>query len=114
MLSEKAKEKLAAYDYPGNVRELENIIAGALSMIEGEHVMTEEHIILPGEEAPDGLETGFCGEGESLREYLSRLEKSAILEAMERFQGNRTKAAQYLGLSRQNLQYKLRNYKNLE
>ncbi len=43
-ISDAAKEKLLLYDYPGNVRELENMIMAAISMAEEEQSLTERHI----------------------------------------------------------------------
>ena len=44
MVSDGAREKLYRYDYPGNVRELQNIIMAAVSMAEDEHVLTEDDL----------------------------------------------------------------------
>lgn len=49
-INEKAKEKLLHYEYPGNARELENIIMSAVSMADDEETLTEKHILISGEE----------------------------------------------------------------
>ena len=114
MLSEEAKRKLLAHDYPGNVRELENIIMSAVALSGLEHVLSESALDVPVKEA------GFSGaaegikdfpEGAALGEYLEAVEKKIITRTLAESGGNISKAACALGIQRQALQYKLRKYK---
>ena len=111
MISEGAKELLKAYDYPGNVRELENIIAAAISMTDGEHVLTEEHLLMDQTNVTPFLagKTDLHLATElGLDAYLASLEQLLIQEAMEVCNGNISKAAARLGIKRQTLQHKLK------
>ncbi|NLP31194.1 MAG: sigma 54-interacting transcriptional regulator [Clostridiales bacterium] len=107
MISDRAKEKLMEYDYPGNVRELENIIMAGVSMIEEEHVLDDEHLTIDrdNKKKPASLEeVTELG----LNNYLSMIESHLIDEAMSINQGNISKAAKQLGIKRQTLQHKLK------
>lgn len=111
MISEGAKELLKAYDYPGNVRELENIIAAAISMTDGEHVLTVEHLLIDQTNVTPFLagKTDLHLATElGLDAYLASLEQLLIQEAMEVCNGNISKAAARLGIKRQTLQHKLK------
>ena len=111
MLSEKAKEKLLDYDYPGNVRELENIIMSAVSMaLEDEHVLTDKHLIVNRRKALPQQDIYELKDG-GLDEYLEKIEKSMIENALVAQGGNISKAAESLKIKRQTLQHKIKKYK---
>lgn len=102
-LSSDALKALELYSFPGNVRELENILERATALssgdgIEGEdlHLDSEE---MAGEVAGRGSET--------LDDYLNRLERQAILEALQKTDGNRTAAARLLGVTFRSMRYRL-------
>lgn len=111
MISEPALEKLKNYNYPGNVRELENIIMSAVSMAEEDHVLTDRDInIQQGyHEAPSAI-SEFDREEGTLAEYLAEIEQTVIREYLTANGGNVTKTAKDLGMLRQNLQHKLKKY----
>lgn len=110
MVSDEAIKKLQKYDYPGNVRELENIIEQTVSMADKEHVLTEKLLSMP--------ETGrrvkrpeFDYDADRpLDEYLDAIEERIIKEALVAWDGNITKAANALQIKRQTLQHKLKKY----
>ena len=78
MLAREAKEKLLSYDYPGNVRELENIIMSALSMMDDEeHVLLAEDLIINRRKALPAQDVFTLGAG-GLEEYLARIEREMI------------------------------------
>lgn len=107
MISDAAKAKLMDYSYPGNIRELENIIMAGVSMIDGEHVLTEDQlsIVKPSEDRPVGLEkTKELG----LSGYLESVETILIEEALFLCDGNISHAADLLKIKRQTLQHKLK------
>jgi len=105
--SEEARQKLLEYDYPGNIRELENIIMSAVSLSDRERILGVEHLLLPHKEK------AAFGDYEKVLEmgldaYLSQVENRLLLSAMQDCQGNISRAAARLGIKRQSLQYKLR------
>lgn len=107
MISDEAKKRLYEYDYPGNIRELENIIMSAVSMSDSEHILTEEHLSIPRPQRPvygdyaRALELG-------IDRYLEEMETRLILTALEENHGNISRAAAQLGIKRQGLQYKMK------
>ena len=112
MLSESARAALLEYDYPGNVRELENIIMAGVSMTDDEHVLSADHLSIKtnpgvaGEEFERVLESG-------LPDYLQEVEKRLIEQAMLSNGGNISRAAKELGITRQSLQHKLKRKVNI-
>lgn len=113
MLSEKAMKILEDYDYPGNVRELENILMAAVSLTEGEHVITERLLRIPGDQENKEKKHGRSSLenlGGPIDEYLRELEISLIKEALDKTNGNISQGAKVLGIKRQTLQHKMKKY----
>ena len=112
MLSDEAKCKLLSYDFPGNVRELENIIMSAAALSGAEHVLSAGALDIPEKSQETGVSCGECGDtqGVSLDEYIRAAEKKIIKKALASNGGNISKAANSLGIQRQTLQYKLKKY----
>ncbi len=108
MLSDKAKEKLMGYSYPGNVRELENIIMAAISMIDDENVLTDKHILIDNKNNLAKIEYDFTEIG--VDKYLENLEKEIILNTLATYQNNITKSAEHLKIKRQTLQHKIKKH----
>lgn len=107
-ISREAMDLLLQYDYPGNVRELENIIERAVVITRGPVIQTEDLPFTIKERAkPHRVARGPGG---TLKERVEALEKSLIEEALEQAGFNQTKAANLLGLSERMLRYKLRKY----
>lgn len=110
MVSDKAMRILEEYDYPGNVRELENILMSAVSLTEGEHVITERLLRVPkggSHTNPKNLLDTLDG---PIDEYLKLLETSLIIEALNKTKGNISQCAKALGIKRQTLQHKMKKY----
>jgi len=110
MMSESALRLLMAHDFPGNVRELENIIISAVSLVGKEHVLTEGHIKINNINAR-GNEKKLMDDikmGDGLDSLLENIERKLIKEAMLTSNGNITKAAEKLKIKRQTLQHKLK------
>ena len=110
-LSPSARNRLQDYDWPGNVRELRNVIERAI-LLESDDLILLEHLPL---EISAGLsEVGLGGFGDEEEEFvpisLSEAERRQILKTVEWARGNKTKAARTLGISRQTLREKLRQY----
>lgn len=112
MLSEGALKILKNYTYPGNVRELENIIMSAVSLTDREHVLTEKLLHLPDvEQEKKGSASGYDPSAQSLDEYLRICEEQILRRCMAENEGNISAAARQLGVKRQTLQHKLKKYK---
>jgi arginine utilization regulatory protein len=111
MLSDAAKEKLLSYDYPGNVRELENIIMSAMSLMSHEeHVLRDEDLIINRRKTLPAQDVFTLGEG-GLDQYLGRIEREMIENALVTNGGNISRAAESLRIKRQTLQHKIRKYR---
>ena len=107
-LTPEAMEKLKSYDFYGNIRELENILERAAIFSDGD-LITEDNIELRGDVlghvAGPADETASTG-GMSLKE----IERQSIERALRRWEGNRTKAANELGITRRTLITKIEEY----
>lgn len=102
-LSPAAWSALKAYPFPGNVRELENILERATALCSGTAIEADD--LQLGAESLAEARTGRAGE--TLDDYLNRVERQAIQEALEQTDGNRTAAARVLGISFRSLRYRL-------
>ena len=102
-LSDEAMEKLEIYRFPGNVRELENILERAVTLCEG-NIIGVDDLQLP--EAKEVSGSNNDGD-KTLDTYLDDIERQSILDALEKTRWNKTKAAKLLGLSFRALRYRL-------
>ena len=105
-LTSEARDMLLKYDYPGNVRELVNIIERAVVIARDQYITTDD---LPFKSVSFPEDSGKKYSG-ALRESVDELEKKLIIESMEKTQDNQTKAAEILGISERMLRYKLKKY----
>ena len=118
ILGQKALHKLMEHEWPGNVRELENEIERLWVLSGSDHVIGEEHLtpsIASGARrvsvAPTPASGGYDGAdaeisvtpGASLPDAVEKLERKMILDGLRRARGNKTRAAEVLGISRRNL-----------
>ena len=99
----KSIEKLKGYHYPGNVRELQYTIERAVIMAEGDVLQAKDLIFSP-------IESGLPQADEPQELKLSTIEKNAILKVIEKHNGNISKAAKELGLTRTALYRRLSKY----
>jgi two-component system response regulator PilR (NtrC family) len=104
-LAPAALRALEDYPFPGNVRELENVLERALALCGEERISAEDLYLTPPE--PEGGEGRELGAKWPLQEYLDRVEKEAIMEALERTRYNKTAAAKLLGITFRALRYRL-------
>jgi DNA-binding NtrC family response regulator len=104
-----AMDMLRAHPWPGNIRELENAIERATLLCDGATLLARD---LPPEVQPPTPRAGPTTEPTPLRERIraatQRIERDAILEALRMTEGNVTRAARKLGLSRRGLQLKMK------
>ncbi|MDZ7289677.1 MAG: sigma-54 dependent transcriptional regulator [candidate division KSB1 bacterium] len=107
-LSKEAMDVLLRYDYPGNMRELQNLIERAVVLSRGE-VITTADLPLPVRNLISE-QTATPPQPATLPERVEALEKEMILEALQRAGGNQSQAAKALGISERNLRYRLQKW----
>jgi two-component system response regulator PilR (NtrC family) len=107
-----ALRALDAYDFPGNVRELENIIERAVALAPGPLIGMGDlpHEISGATAGPTPSLSLLPDEGCDLDSVLGEIERRLILQALERTAGVRTQAAKLLGVSLRSLRYRLRKH----
>lgn len=131
-ITAEAMQALTSYAFPGNVRELENILERALTFSEGQRI-DRQHLQLPESDhlsrQPDPVSPSRTSDiasgppatktndsaaiwqrlpGQTLEDYLAQIEKAELLDALERCHWNRTAAAKSLGLSFRSMRYRLK------
>jgi DNA-binding NtrC family response regulator len=105
-LSREAMDLLVKYDFPGNVRELENLVHRAVVLARGSLLGSSDFPIHVGRLKPEGP-----GMPATFVERVEAFERALILEALRKADGVQTHAARDLGMSERHLRYKLNKYK---
>jgi two-component system, NtrC family, response regulator PilR len=106
-LSQDASQALQAYDFPGNVRELENVLERALTLASGEEIARADLQLNGASAAGEDALANRDSSSLSLPEKLENIERHAIMEALEKAHYNRTAAAKLLGVSFRALRYRM-------
>jgi two-component system response regulator PilR (NtrC family) len=102
-LTDLALEALQCYPFPGNVRELENVLERALALLAGDRIDADDLNLAP---APiSGIAAATAGG--SLQDHLDQVERQAILDALKQENNNRTAAARLLGVTFRSLRYRM-------
>jgi two-component system response regulator PilR (NtrC family) len=94
---------LQKHSFPGNVRELENVLERALALCDGKSIKKEDLLLKEDQKAAISLDA----KGLPLPEYLENIEKKVIMDALEKTRHNKTAAAKLLGMSFRALRYRL-------
>jgi len=104
-LSADAMKLLKTYSFPGNVRELENILERALALAEGNTIQAGDLNLSPDPGfAPPQSQANVPG---NLQDYLDKMEREALIKALEQTRYNKTAAARLLGVTFRSLRYRL-------
>lgn len=103
-VTDDALASLMSYNYPGNVRELENIVEHCFVLCQGE-IIEKSHLPL-FVRSPEGADQGITGQGKTLKQ----MEAILIIDALRRNKGNQTAAAKELGINKSTLYRKLKAY----
>jgi len=98
---------LKNYGWPGNVRELRNAVERAMLLTDGTELREEHFPMLGTQESGFSTEVGLPAAGINLEE----LERSLVVQALERSGWNQTKAATLLGLNRDQIRYRIEKFK---
>jgi DNA-binding NtrC family response regulator len=116
-VSDEALRLMRSYDWPGNIREVRNVIERALVLCDGQEIqpahlpaeLSDGHCLPGGLHTPDPR-IGLPRDGVDLSELVSEMERRLIQDALKRTGGNQSKAAELLSISRDQLRYRLEKY----
>ncbi|SHH67850.1 PAS domain S-box-containing protein [Caloranaerobacter azorensis DSM 13643] len=106
-ISNDAIKCLESYDWPGNIRELENVIERAINLLDSDLIIKPEH--LP-EKITKNKTKKYFYEGKGLKNIIEEIEKEIILKCLEENDWNKNKVAKILGISRVGLYKKIERY----
>jgi len=108
-INEDAMMALRRYDFPGNVRELENILERALALCTENQVTVADLYLTTtsGKDKAPSLDGALGTRGLPLHDFLDQIEREAIMKALEATRFNKTAAAKLLGITFRSLRYRL-------
>ena len=107
-VGDEAMDKLLTYAYPGNVRELENILERAVTLCADGRIAAGRHRAQAGTGARPGGRVGDEAAADGLEGQLEHIEREAIVKALEQTRYNKTKAAELLGMTFRQLRYRVK------
>ena len=108
-MTDEAMMALRRYDFPGNVRELENILERAMALCSDDKITAADLYLTQStskEKAP-ALDGALGTRGLPLHDFLDQIEREAIMKALEATRFNKTAAAKLLGITFRSLRYRL-------
>ncbi|MDX5371823.1 MAG: sigma-54 dependent transcriptional regulator [Pseudomonadaceae bacterium] len=106
-LTAEALDKLKCYRFPGNVRELENMLERAYTLCEDDLIQAADLRLAEATAAAEAGEASLA-QIDNLEDYLEEIERKLIMQALEETRWNRTAAAQRLGLTFRSMRYRLK------
>jgi len=110
-ISPDARATLQRHSWPGNIRELRNVMERALVLSQGQMITTEHLAVDQAEAVPQVRPAlGSSPPGSPLKQELNQLERDRIVAALEQTGGNQTQAAELIGMSRRTLVKRLQEY----
>jgi len=110
-LNPETLHSLQRYAFPGNVRELENILERALTLCDGQEIQPSDLALPEATEVSEAAGSELAAtppEGVALEEYLENIERQAILKALDQTGNNKTAAAKQLGITFRAMRYRLK------
>ncbi|MEW8525720.1 MAG: sigma-54 dependent transcriptional regulator [Candidatus Thiodiazotropha endolucinida] len=107
-LASSALKKLKGYSFPGNIRELENILERSVTLLEGSELLADD-LHLP-ENNQITTTQAIESSQQPLGDKMEQLEREAIVQALEETRWNRTAAAKKLGMTLRSLRYRLEKF----
>jgi two-component system response regulator PilR (NtrC family) len=112
-ISDEAIDRLLSYSYPGNVRELENILERAVTLCSNDRIEPEDIQLKQGQllaDLPEGAGRELSAEpgADGLEGQLESIQREAIVRALEQTRYNKTKAAELLGMTFRQLRYRVK------
>ncbi|PKM31951.1 MAG: sigma-54-dependent Fis family transcriptional regulator [Gammaproteobacteria bacterium HGW-Gammaproteobacteria-11] len=107
-LARESLESLCNYRFPGNVRELENVLERAFTLCEGQTIRVDDLHLSALTSNSKGNPSSNLNEIDSLEDFLDNIERTAITQALEETRWNKTAAAKRLGLTFRSLRYRLK------
>ena len=109
-ISRRALKRLMEHGWPGNVRELRHTVEAAVMRCPDGGSIQESHLALPSPSPMRGSTTGGSGSAASLSGRIEDAEREAIVDAIRRAGGNKSRAAKFLGITRAGLYAKLKRH----
>lgn len=112
LFSPASMDKIMCYDFPGNIREMRNVIERAVLLCEDHSAILPEHLPMEIQQSSEKIENSALALGEAgcLKLVTGRYEAMIISRRLNEFAGNQTKTAESLGISRRALLNKLDRY----
>ena len=101
-ISDEAMSRMLDYNWPGNIRELENVIERAYNFVEGNEIVLEN--------LPDNILNYMDASKGELNNKMNNYEKGMIVKTLKECSGNKSRTAKILGINRSNLYHKLKKY----
>ncbi len=107
-VSKEAKEYLYNYNWPGNIRELENVIERSANLLDSDFIIKPQH--LPKQILKSHTIKIHVEKDKYLKDIISEIEKEVICNCLEENNGNKNKTSKILGISRASLYKKISEY----